>query len=68
MLSSEVFILSIWDITGEESVELKLLEVSDGLKGTYRIRAHRDELIAIDLELSNSLKLTTDGTLTSSPI
>ena len=52
----------------EECVELKLLKVSDGSYSTYRIRAHRDELIAMELELSKKLGLKSDGALLSSPI
>ena len=52
----------------EESLEVKLLssEVSD--ISILRIRAHRDELIAIQLELSESLKLSSENSLFSSPI
>ena len=37
-------------------------------KSVLRIRAHRDELIAMELELANSLQLASDGSLLSSPI
>ncbi len=52
----------------EELLELRLVnsQVNDG--STLRIRAHRDELIAIELELAKSLKLASDGSLLSSPI
>ena len=52
----------------EESLELKLLssEISDF--SILRIKAHRDELIAIQLELSDSLQLSSDNSLLSSPI
>jgi hypothetical protein len=33
-----------------------------------RLRAHRDELIAIELELAESLQLASDGSLLTSPI
>jgi len=33
-----------------------------------RIRAHRDELIAMELELAKRLNLNSDGSLLSSPI
>ncbi|WP_269621919.1 cofactor assembly of complex C subunit B [Prochlorococcus marinus] len=51
-----------------EYLEIKLIDSVNQAGSLLRVRAHRDELIAIDLELSNSLKLTTDGSLTSSPI
>ena len=54
-----------------EDLELRLLEdVENTLtKGSFlRLRAHRDELIAIELELSESLELASDGSLLSSPI
>ena len=52
----------------EESLELKLLssEISDF--SILRIKAHRDELIAIQLELSESLQLSSENSLLSSPI
>ena len=52
----------------EESLEVKLL--SSDLSGTsiLRIKAHRDELIAIQLELSESLELSSENSLLSSPI
>ena len=51
-----------------EGVELRLIN-SDGSQGsTLRVRAHRDELIAMELELSNQLELASDGSLLSSPI
>ena len=54
-----------------EDLELRLLEGGDDtLKAgsILRLRAHRDELIAIELELSESLELASDGSLLSSPI
>ena len=39
---------------------------NDGV--TVRLRAHRDELIAIELELADTLELSSDGSLLSSPI
>ena len=52
----------------EESLELKLLssEISD--ISILRIKAHRDELIAIQLELSESLELSSENSLLASPI
>ncbi|MFL0725692.1 MAG: cofactor assembly of complex C subunit B, partial [Prochlorococcus sp.] len=35
---------------------------------TVRLRAHRDELIAMESELSKRLELASDGSLLSSPI
>ena len=52
-----------------EALELRLLETSKSMEGSnLRLRAHRDELIAIELELSESLELSSDGSLLSSPI
>ncbi|MEB3199770.1 MAG: cofactor assembly of complex C subunit B [Synechococcaceae cyanobacterium] len=52
-----------------ESLELRLLTVSDGGSGSaLRLRAHRDELIAIEQELGPRLQLASDGSLLSSPI
>ncbi len=52
----------------EESLELKLLSSELSSSSVLRIRAHRDELIAIQLELSESLKLSSENSLLSSPI
>ena len=52
----------------EESLELKLLSSEISNVSILRIRAHRDELIAIQLELSESLKLSSENNLLSSPI
>jgi len=52
----------------EESLELKLLSPEHSQLSILRIRAHRDELIAIQLELSESLELSSDNALLSSPI
>tara|TARA_Y100001968_G_C19445268_1_gene765017 strand:- start:2703 stop:3260 length:558 start_codon:yes stop_codon:yes gene_type:complete len=51
-----------------ESLELKLISSSQNIGSDLRIRAHRDELIAMELDLSKKLKLTSDGKLFSSPI
>ena len=52
-----------------ESLELRLLDGSTAMAGSnLRLRAHRDELIAIELELAESLELSSDGSLLSSPI
>ena len=52
----------------EESLELKLLSSDLSQISILRIKAHRDELIAIQLELSESLKLSSENSLLSSPI
>ena len=52
-----------------EALELRLLEAPAAAEGSnLRLRAHRDELIAIELELAESLELSSDGSLLSSPI
>ena len=52
----------------EESLEIKLLSSEISNTSILRIRAHRDELIAIQFELSESLKLSSENSLLSSPI
>ena len=52
----------------EESLELKLLSSELSNICILRIKAHRDELIAIQLELAESLQLTSENSLLSSPI
>ncbi len=52
----------------EESLELKLLSSELSNISILRIKAHRDELIAIQLELSESLQLSSENSLLSSPI
>ena len=52
----------------EESLELKLLSSEISNTSILRIRAHRDELIAIQLELSESLELSSENSLLTSPI
>lgn len=51
-----------------ELVELKLLSSSEKPNTILRLRAHRDELIAMEIELSKPLGLKSDGSLLSSPI
>ncbi len=51
-----------------ESLEMRLISSSNQSTSLIRIRAHRDELIAMEIELSEDLKLASDGSLTSSPI
>ena len=52
----------------EESLEVKLLSSDQSNTSILRIKAHRDELIAIQLELSESLQLSSENSLLSSPI
>ena len=52
----------------EESLEVKLLSSDLSDMSILRIKAHRDELIAIQLELSESLELSSVNSLLSSPI
>ncbi len=51
-----------------ESLEMRLISSFNDSETLLRVRAHRDELIAIDIGLAKSLKLASDGNLTSSPI
>ena len=51
-----------------EQLELRLVSFSEASGSVLRLRAHRDELIAMELDLSESLKLKSDGKLLSSPI
>tara|TARA_Y100001968_G_scaffold92806_1_gene83440 strand:- start:805 stop:1362 length:558 start_codon:yes stop_codon:yes gene_type:complete len=51
-----------------EFLELKLIRFSDSNGSVLRVRAHRDEIIAMEIELSKTLKITSDGSLLSSPI
>ena len=52
-----------------EALELRLLDSDATTQGSnLRLRAHRDELVAIELELAESLELSSDGSLLSSPI
>ena len=52
----------------EESLEVKLLSSDESSDCFLRIKAHRDELIAIQLELSETLELSSENSLLSSPI
>ena len=52
----------------EESLELKLVSSELSNVSILRIKAHRDELIAIQLELSERLELSSENSLLSSPI
>jgi len=51
-----------------ESLEVKLLSSDLSDISILRIKAHRDELIAIQLELSETLELSSENSLLSSPI
>ena len=51
-----------------EIVELRLLDGRADSGCDLRLRAHRDELIALELELGPRLGLASDGALLSSPI
>ena len=51
-----------------ESLELRLISNAESDNSILRIKAHRDELIAMELELAKSLSLASDGSLLSSPI
>ncbi len=52
----------------EESLEVKLLSSDGSGTSNLRIKAHRDELIAIQFELSETLELSSENSLLSSPI
>ena len=53
----------------EEKFELKLLSNEDSEEITLiRLRAHRDELISLENELSDRLELKSDGSLFKTPI
>jgi hypothetical protein len=51
-----------------EILELRLLDPSASTTSNLRLRAHRDELIAIEQELGPRLQLASDGSLLQSPI
>ena len=51
-----------------ESVELRLISHDQATGSALRLRAHRDELIALEQELGPRLGLFSDGNLLSSPI
>ena len=53
----------------EEKFELRLISNGDNQEKTsIRLRAHRDELISLENELSEKLQLKSDGTLFKTPI
>lgn len=51
-----------------ESLELRLLSDTEAPGSSLRLRAHRDELIAMEQDLGPSLQLASDGSLLHSPI
>ena len=53
----------------EEKFELRLISNEDnGEMTSMRLRAHRDELISLENELRDRLKLKSDGSLFKTPI
>ena len=53
----------------EEKFELRLISNEDSGEITLiRLRAHRDELISLENELSDRLELKSDGSLFKTPI
>jgi hypothetical protein len=52
----------------DETVELRLISHDQATGSALRLRAHRDELIALELELGSSLGLYSDASLLSSPL
>ena len=53
----------------EEKFELRLISKDENEKITFiRLRAHRDELISLENELSDKLQLKSDGSLFKTPI
>jgi hypothetical protein len=51
-----------------EILELRLMQAPESGGSMLRLRAHRDELIAMETELGPALGLASDGRLLSSPI
>ena len=51
-----------------ETVELRLISHDLATGSALRLRAHRDELIALEQEMGPQLGLFSDGNLLSSPI
>jgi hypothetical protein len=52
----------------DETVEVRLISHDQATGSALRLRAHRDELIALELELGSSLGLYSDANLLSSPL
>ncbi len=51
-----------------ESLEMRLMNSIEHGGSVLRLRAHRDELIAMEKELAHKLELSSDGSLMSSPV
>ena len=51
-----------------EEIQIRVIEPEGSEGSTLRLRAHRDELIALELALADPLELASDGALLSSPI
>ena len=52
----------------EEKFELRLISSDNEEMTSMRLKAHRDELISLENELSDRLELKTDGSLFKTPI
>ena len=52
----------------EEKFELRLINKDDDMMTFMRLRAHRDELISLENELSDKLELKSNGSLFKTPI
>jgi hypothetical protein len=52
----------------DETVELRLISHDQATGSALKLRAHRDELIALDLDLGRKLGLYSDANLLQSPI
>ena len=52
----------------EEIFEFRLVENDKYKKTNFRLKAHRDELIALEAELKDTLDLKSDGSLFKTPI
>ncbi len=51
-----------------ECLEIRLINDRNEKGTILKVKAHRDELIAMEIDLGKSLKLASDGSLLSSPI
>ena len=54
--------------TRDETMELRLISHDQATGSALKLRAHRDELIALEQDLGATLGLYSDGNLLSSPI
>ena len=52
----------------QEGIQIRLIEPAPQEGSTLRLRAHRDELIALELALGEPLELASDGSLLNFPI